>query len=88
MQAQMTALNTIAKERVLLRRIFLKIDLCMFKNLKEWGINKGQRKYCTYNWTKKLLGAPVMATDLRASASLILAGLAAEGTTEIGEFIT
>ena len=26
-------------------------------------------------------GAPVMATDLRASASLILAGLAAEGTT-------
>ena len=32
----------------------------------------------------KLKGAPVMATDLRASASLVLAGLAAEGTTEIG----
>jgi UDP-N-acetylglucosamine 1-carboxyvinyltransferase len=31
-----------------------------------------------------LYGAPVMATDLRASASLILAGLAAEGITEIG----
>jgi UDP-N-acetylglucosamine 1-carboxyvinyltransferase len=30
-----------------------------------------------------LTGAPVMATDLRASASLILAGLAAEGTTEV-----
>jgi len=30
-----------------------------------------------------LMGAPVMATDLRASASLILAGLAASGTTEI-----
>jgi UDP-N-acetylglucosamine 1-carboxyvinyltransferase len=30
-----------------------------------------------------LTGAPVMATDLRASASLILAGLAAEGSTEI-----
>jgi UDP-N-acetylglucosamine 1-carboxyvinyltransferase len=30
-----------------------------------------------------LSGAPVMATDLRASASLILAGLAAKGTTEI-----
>jgi UDP-N-acetylglucosamine 1-carboxyvinyltransferase len=30
-----------------------------------------------------LTGAPVMATDLRASASLVLAGLAAEGTTEI-----
>jgi len=32
---------------------------------------------------KKLRGAPVMATDLRASASLILAGLVAEGRTEL-----
>jgi UDP-N-acetylglucosamine 1-carboxyvinyltransferase len=31
----------------------------------------------------KLAGAPVMATDLRASMSLILAGLAAEGETEV-----
>jgi UDP-N-acetylglucosamine 1-carboxyvinyltransferase len=33
--------------------------------------------------TDQLTGAPVMATDLRASASLILAGLAAENTTEV-----
>ena len=32
---------------------------------------------------KKLLGAPVMATDLRASACLVIAGLAAEGDTTI-----
>ncbi len=32
---------------------------------------------------KKLTGAPVMASDLRASAALVLAGLAAEGETEI-----
>ena len=32
---------------------------------------------------KKLTGAQVMATDLRASASLILAGLVADGTTEV-----
>jgi UDP-N-acetylglucosamine 1-carboxyvinyltransferase len=32
---------------------------------------------------KKLKGAKVMSTDLRASASLVLAGLAAQGTTEI-----
>ena len=32
---------------------------------------------------KKLTGAKVMSTDLRASASLVLAGLAAEGTTEV-----
>jgi len=31
----------------------------------------------------EMTGAPVMATDLRASASLILAGLAAENTTEV-----
>jgi UDP-N-acetylglucosamine 1-carboxyvinyltransferase len=31
----------------------------------------------------RLTGAPVMASDLRASASLVLAGLAAEGTTRI-----
>ncbi len=33
--------------------------------------------------TDRLFGAPVMASDLRASASLVLAGLAAEGTTYI-----
>lgn len=33
--------------------------------------------------TATLKGAPVMATDLRASASLVLAGLAADGTTEV-----
>ena len=32
---------------------------------------------------KKLKGAQVMATDLRASASLVVAGLAAKGVTEI-----
>jgi UDP-N-acetylglucosamine 1-carboxyvinyltransferase len=37
----------------------------------------------TVKGVKKLSGAPVMATDLRASASLILAGLAADNTTEV-----
>jgi len=32
---------------------------------------------------ESLCGAPLMATDLRASASLVIAGLAASGTTEI-----
>lgn len=32
---------------------------------------------------KKLSGAPVMASDLRASAALVIAGLVAEGTTEV-----
>jgi len=38
----------------------------------------------TVTGVSKLKGAPVMATDLRASVSLILAGLAAEGETRIG----
>lgn len=33
--------------------------------------------------TQRLVGAPVMASDLRASASLVLAGLAARGTTDV-----
>ncbi len=33
--------------------------------------------------TEQLQGAPVMATDLRASAALVLAGIAAEGTTQV-----
>ena len=37
----------------------------------------------TVTGVEKLRGAPVMATDLRASVSLILAGLAAEGETRV-----
>ena len=37
----------------------------------------------TIHGVEKLLGAPVMASDLRASAALVLAGLKAEGVTEI-----
>ena len=32
---------------------------------------------------KRLIGAPVMASDLRASAALVMAGLFAKGTTEV-----
>lgn len=37
----------------------------------------------TINGVEKLSGAPVMASDLRASAALVVAGLAAEGITEV-----
>ena len=32
---------------------------------------------------KRLSGAPVMASDLRASAALVIAGMAAKGTTQV-----
>jgi UDP-N-acetylglucosamine 1-carboxyvinyltransferase len=40
-------------------------------------------RFAVVDGVEKLSGAHVQATDLRASASLILAGLAAEGTTEV-----
>jgi UDP-N-acetylglucosamine 1-carboxyvinyltransferase len=40
-------------------------------------------KSATIKGIRKLSGAPVMATDLRASASLIIAGLAADNITEV-----
>jgi len=42
-----------------------------------------QGGHATVTGVKRLKGAPVMATDLRASVSLILAGLAAEGETVV-----
>jgi UDP-N-acetylglucosamine 1-carboxyvinyltransferase len=40
-------------------------------------------KTAVINGPSRLSGAPVMATDLRASASLVLAGLAASGETRV-----
>lgn len=42
-----------------------------------------QGGHATVRGVEKMKGAPVMATDLRASVSLILAGLAAEGETQV-----
>ena len=39
------------------------------------------RRWCAAS--TELVGAPVMATDLRASMSLVLAGLAAKGETQV-----
>ena len=40
-------------------------------------------KIAFFEGVKKLCGAPVYSTDLRAGAALVIAGTAAEGTTEI-----
>ena len=39
--------------------------------------------HAVVNGRERLTGAPVMASDLRASAGLVMAGVAAEGETEI-----
>jgi len=42
-----------------------------------------QGKVALFEGVDKLVGAPVYATDLRAGAALIIAGIAAEGTTQV-----
>ena len=84
MQAQMTALNSIAKGDSYVRENIFENRFMHVQELERMGASiKVNDNIAAISGTKKLLAAPVMATDLRASASLILAGLAAEGTTEI-----
>ncbi len=52
--------------------------------LQRMGADISIEGHCaTVRGVESLIGAPVMATDLRASACLVLAGLAAQNTTEI-----
>ena len=84
MQAQMTALNAVAKGDSYVRENIFENRFMHVQELERMGASiKVDDNTATISGTKKLFAAPVMATDLRASASLILAGLAAEGTTEI-----
>jgi UDP-N-acetylglucosamine 1-carboxyvinyltransferase len=84
LQAQMMALMTIAKgaamitETIFENRFMHVPELCrMGANITVHGASALVRG------VPRLTGAPVMATDLRASVSLVLAGLAAEGETII-----
>ena len=62
----------------------MKIGLCMSQNLKGWVPKlKLKTKLRFISGPTKLTGAEVMATDLRASVSLVLAGLVADNRTII-----
>jgi UDP-N-acetylglucosamine 1-carboxyvinyltransferase len=84
MQAQMIALNTVAEG---VGRVVETIFENRFLHVQEMQrmsadiVLEGNTAIITGK--EILTGAPVMATDLRASASLVLAGLVAEGTTVI-----
>jgi UDP-N-acetylglucosamine 1-carboxyvinyltransferase len=84
MQAQMMALNTIAEGSCVVKETIFENRFMHVQELQRMGADirlEGNTAFVT--GVEKLQGAPVMATDLRASASLILAGLAAEGETSI-----
>ena len=52
--------------------------------LNRFGANIKLKKNTAHiQGVKEIIGAPVMSTDIRASASLVIAGLAAKGKTEI-----
>ena len=84
MQAQFTALNVVAKGTGTITETVFENRFMHVQEMQRMGAKiqlEGNTAICT--GVKRLAGAPVMATDLRASASLVLAGLVAEGETII-----
>jgi UDP-N-acetylglucosamine 1-carboxyvinyltransferase len=84
LQAQFMALNSIAQGTGTITETIFENRFMHALELQRMGANiilEGNTAIST--GVEKLNGAPVMATDLRASASLVLAGLAAEGETII-----
>ncbi len=82
MQAQFIALNCIADGVGIVTETIFENRFMHVQELQRMGADiklESNTAICT--GAKKLTGAPVMATDLRASASLVVAALAAEGDT-------
>jgi UDP-N-acetylglucosamine 1-carboxyvinyltransferase len=84
MQAQFMVLMTIAAGQSLISETIFENRFIHVSELRRLGADiTVNGNTALVRGVAKLSGAPVMATDLRASASLVLAGLVAEGTTEI-----
>ncbi|MGR8940260.1 MAG: UDP-N-acetylglucosamine 1-carboxyvinyltransferase [Gammaproteobacteria bacterium] len=84
MQAQFIALNTIAEGVGIITETVFENRFMHVQELQRMGSDirlESNTAICT--GVEKLTAAPVMATDLRASASLVIAALAAEGSTMV-----
>lgn len=84
MQAQFTALNSIAEGTAVITETIFENRFMHVQELQRLGAEitvKGNT--AIIRGMSKLTGAPIMATDLRASASLVLAGLVADGVTTV-----
>jgi UDP-N-acetylglucosamine 1-carboxyvinyltransferase len=84
MQAQFVALNSISEGNSTVTETIFENRFMHVQEIARMGGKislKGNTAFIT--GTSNLFGAPVMATDLRASASLVLAGLVAKGETVI-----
>lgn len=84
MQAQFMALMSIADGTSLITESIFENRFMHVAELRRMGADiRVEGATATIKGVSSLIGAPVMATDLRASASLILAGLSAKGKTII-----
>jgi UDP-N-acetylglucosamine 1-carboxyvinyltransferase len=85
LQAQFMALMTRAEGTSIIRETIFENRFMHAPELARMGANIAVRgNEAVVRGVKALRGAPVMATDLRASVSLVIAGLMAEGETIIG----
>ena len=85
MQAQFMAMLSLAEGTSLLTETIFENRYMHVPELARMGADIEVRgRSAVVRGVERLVGAPVMATDLRASMSLILAGLAAEGETQVG----
>lgn len=84
MQAQFTALNCIAEGTGIITETVFENRFMHAHELQRLGADITlQGNTAIIKGVKQLTGAPLMATDLRASASLVLAGLVADGDTYV-----
>ena len=84
MQAQFTALNTIANGTGTVVETIFENRFMHVQELQRMGADiEVEGNTAIVRGVEELTGAPVMATDLRASASLILSGLVAKGETAV-----
>ena len=82
MQAQFMALNCVADGAARIVETIFENRFMHVQELNRLGASISIDGHtATVQGVEKLVGAPVMATDLRASASLVIAGLAAQGET-------
>ena len=84
MQAQFMALMSVAGGASLITETIFENRFMHVSELRRLGADISvSGSHAIVRGRRQLQGAQVMATDLRASASLVVAGLAASGTTEI-----
>ncbi len=84
MQAQFTALNVVANGSATITETIFENRFMHVPELQRMGANiRLEANTAICGETKSLSGAQVMATDLRASASLILTGIVAQGETVV-----